>query len=123
MLAGYPVVDVRAVLVGGSYHPVDSSELAFKIAGALAFRDAADRGKTVLLEPIMRFEITVPEEYLGDVIGDFGSRRGRIEGTEPVVIIRLSEDMSPLAKMFWLCYRTSFLIPGSWELCDAVRSL
>jgi elongation factor G len=99
VLAGYPVVDVRAVLVGGSYHPVDSSELAFKIAGALAFRDAADRGKTVLLEPIMRVEISVPEEYLGDVIGDFGSRRGRIEGTEPVGNYQVVRGFVPLAKM------------------------
>ncbi|MFW0968242.1 MAG: elongation factor G [Thermacetogeniaceae bacterium] len=100
VLAGYPVVDVRAVVVGGSYHPVDSSELAFKIAGALAFRDAVDRGKAVLLEPIMRVEITVPEEYLGDVIGDFGSRRGRIEGTEPVGNYQVVRGYVPLAKMF-----------------------
>ena len=100
VLAGYPVVDVRAVVVGGSYHPVDSSELAFKIAGAMAFREAADRGKAVLLEPIMRVEITVPEDYLGDVIGDFGARRGRIESTEPVGNYQVIRGYVPLAKMF-----------------------
>ncbi|MFY9273105.1 MAG: elongation factor G [Thermacetogeniaceae bacterium] len=100
VMAGYPVVDVRAVVVGGSYHPVDSSELAFKIAGALAFRDAADKGKAVLLEPIMRVEINVPEDYLGDVIGDFGSRRGRIESTEPVGNYQVIKGYVPLAKMF-----------------------
>jgi len=100
VLAGYPVVDVRAILVGGSYHPVDSSELAFKIAGTMAFRDAADKGKAVLLEPIMRVEINVPEDYLGDVIGDFGARRGRIESTEPVGNYQVIRGYVPLAKMF-----------------------
>jgi elongation factor G len=100
VLAGYPMVDVRAALVGGSFHEVDSSELAFKIAGALALRDAVGKGKAVLLEPIMKVEISVPEEYLGDVIGDFGSRRGRIGITELEGNRQIVKGLGPLAEMF-----------------------
>jgi elongation factor G len=100
ILAGYPMVDMRAILVGGSYHEVDSSELAYKIAGALALRDAVEKGKVVLLEPIMKIEITVPEEYMGDVIGDFGSRRGRIETTELQGNYQVVKGKGPLAEMF-----------------------
>lgn len=100
VLAGYPMVDIRATLVGGSYHEVDSSELAFKIAGAQALRDAVEKGKAVLLEPIMKIEINVPEEYLGDVIGDFGSRRGRIETTELQGNYQVVKGQGPLAEMF-----------------------
>jgi len=78
VLAGFPVVDIKVELIDGSYHEVDSSELAFKRAAAMALRDALQRGKPVLLEPIMRLEITVPEEYMGDVIGDVGARRGTL---------------------------------------------
>ena len=83
ILGGYPVVDVRATLVDGSYHEVDSSEMAFKIAGSMAIKDALSKADPVLLEPVMKVEVTVPEEYMGDVIGDINSRRGRIEGMEP----------------------------------------
>ena len=100
VLAGYPLVDIGAALVGGSFHEVDSSELSFKIAGAFALRDAVEKGKPVLLEPIMKIEITVPEEYLGDVIGDFGSRRGRIESTEMRGNYQVVKGQGPLAEMF-----------------------
>ncbi|MDN5375803.1 MAG: elongation factor [Thermacetogenium sp.] len=100
VLAGYPVVDVKAVLVGGSFHEVDSSDIAFKIAGAMAFRDAAEKAKTVLLEPVMRIEITVPVEYFGDVLGDFNSRRGKIESTELRGNQQVIRGLVPLAEMF-----------------------
>ncbi len=100
VLAGYPMIDIRAALVGGSFHEVDSSEIAFKIAGACAFRSAAEKGAPVLLEPMMKVEITVPEEYLGDVIGDFNARRGRIEATELRGTTRVVRGVVPLAAMF-----------------------
>ena len=80
--AGYPTVDVRVTLVDGKYHDVDSSEIAFKVAGSLALREAAKRAKPVLLEPIFSVEVVTPEEFLGDVIGDLSRRRGRVEGQE-----------------------------------------
>src|SRR5207249_2107466 len=80
--AGYPVIDVRATLVDGSYHEVDSNELAFEIAGSLALQEALEKGKTAILEPIMRIEVVTPEQFMGDVIGDLNSRRGHIESTE-----------------------------------------
>src|ERR671933_2480470 len=83
VVAGYPVVDVRVELVDGSYHEVDSSEMAFKIAGSMAFKNAEQRAKPKLLEPVMAVEVVTPEEYLGDVMGDLNSRRGRVEGLEP----------------------------------------
>ena len=83
ILAGYPVVDVRVELVDGSYHEVDSSERAFKIAGSMAFKEALKRAKPKLLEPVMAVEVTTPEDYLGDVMGNLNSRRGRIESMEP----------------------------------------
>ncbi len=99
-LAGYQVVDVGVELYDGSYHEVDSSEMAFKIAASMAFREAAKKAKPVLLEPIFKVEVTVPEEYMGDVIGDISSRRGRIEGSDMnngVVAVR---GMVPLSEMF-----------------------
>ncbi len=100
VLAGYPVVDVRAVLVDGSYHEVDSSELAFKIAGSLAFKDAAQKAKPVLLEPVMRVEVTTPEAYMGDVLADLNARRGRIQSMEPRQGLRVITALVPLAEMF-----------------------
>ncbi len=82
ILAGYPVTDVRVTVYDGSFHPVDSSEIAFKIAGSLAFKNAMKDAKPVILEPIMKLEITVPEECMGDVIGDLNSRRGKVQGFE-----------------------------------------
>ena len=100
MIAGYPMIDFRASLVDGSYHEVDSSEMAFKIAGSLAFKEAVRRAKPVLLEPMMRVEVVTPEAYMGDVIGDLNARRGRIEGMEPQGTLRVIRAIVPLAEMF-----------------------
>ena len=100
VLAGYPVIDFKATLVDGSYHEVDSSEMAFKIAGSMAFKEGCKQGKPVLLEPIMKVEITVPEEYMGDVIGDVNSRRGRLEGMEPEGGNQVIRAFIPLSEMF-----------------------
>jgi elongation factor G len=100
VLSGYPMVDIKVSLVGGSYHEVDSSDLAFKIAGAMAFRAAAEKGKPVLLEPVMDIEISAPEEYLGDIIGDFNARRGHIESTERKRSIQVVHGKVPMASMF-----------------------
>jgi elongation factor G len=98
--AGYPMVDVRVTLTDGSYHDVDSSEMAFKIAGSMALREAARRAKPVLLEPIMAVEVVTPEEFMGDVIGDLNRRRGRIEGMEPRGNAQVIRAHVPLAEMF-----------------------
>ncbi|MGQ0548048.1 MAG: elongation factor G [Armatimonadota bacterium] len=100
VLAGYPVIDFRATLIDGSYHEVDSSEVAFKIAGSLAFKDAAARAKPVLLEPMMRVEAVTPESYMGDVIGDLNSRRAQIEAIETQGGLRVIRALVPLAEMF-----------------------
>ncbi|MDD2421140.1 MAG: elongation factor G [Heliobacteriaceae bacterium] len=100
VLAGYQTIDVRATLVDGSFHEVDSSEMAFKVAGSLAYKAAARKANPVLLEPIMKVEVTVPELYMGDVIGDMNSRRGRIEGMEARGSIHLVRGYVPLAEMF-----------------------
>ncbi len=99
-LAGFPVVDVLVRLVDGSYHDVDSSEMAFKVAGSLGFREAIKLGSPVLLEPIMRLEIVTPEEYLGDILGDLNGRRGRIEGMDSRAGAQVVHGMVPLAEMF-----------------------
>jgi elongation factor G len=99
-LAGYQVVDVGVELYDGSYHEVDSSEMAFKIAASMAFREAAKKAKPVLLEPIFKVEVTVPEEYMGDVIGDISSRRGRIEGTDMHSGAAAVRGYVPLSEMF-----------------------
>ncbi len=99
-LAGYQVVDVEVELYDGSYHEVDSNEMAFKIAGSMAFREAAKKAKPVLLEPIFKIEVTVPEEYMGDVIGDVSSRRGRIEGTDMNFGAVAVRGFVPLSEMF-----------------------
>lgn len=100
ILAGYPVLDVKATVYDGSYHDVDSSEMAFKIAGSMAFKAAASKANPVILEPVMRVEVTVPEEYMGDVIGDLNSRRGRIEGMEAHSGAQIIRGFVPLAEMF-----------------------
>ena len=99
-LAGYPVIDFKCTLVDGSYHEVDSSEMAFKIAASMAFKEGCKQAKSVLLEPIMRVEITVPEEYMGDVIGDINARRGRMEGMEAVSGNQVVRGFIPLSEMF-----------------------
>jgi elongation factor G len=100
ILAGYPVVDIRARLYDGSYHEVDSSEMAFKIAGSMAFKEAAKKAKPVLLEPIMSVEVVTPEEYMGDVIGDLNSRRGRVLNIERRGNVQVIKAQAPLAEMF-----------------------
>ena len=100
ILAGYPVIDFKVALVDGSYHEVDSSEMAFKIAASMAFKEGCRQAKAVILEPIMRVEITVPEEYMGDVIGDVNSRRGKIEGMEASQGMEEIRAFIPLAEMF-----------------------
>src|SRR5881409_2798329 len=100
ILGGYPVVDIRIELVDGSYHEVDSSEIAFKVAGSMAFKDAMKRAKPVLLEPMMAVEVVTPEEYLGDVMGNLNSRRGRVEHLEPSGNAQSIKAMVPLAEMF-----------------------
>jgi elongation factor G len=100
VLAGFPVVDVRVTLVEGSYHEVDSSEMAFKVAGSMAFKNAMQRAKPKLLEPVMAVEVVTPDEYLGDVMGDLNSRRGRVEGLEPRGNAQAIRAKVPLATMF-----------------------
>ncbi len=100
ILAGFPALGVHANVYDGSYHEVDSSEMAFHIAGSLAFKEAMQKAKPVLLEPIMKVEITMPEEYMGDVIGDVNARRGRIEGMEDIGGGKMVKAYVPLAEMF-----------------------
>ena len=100
ILGGFPVVGVHATVYDGSYHEVDSSEMAFKVAGSLAFKDAMKKADPALLEPIMKVDVTMPEEYMGDVIGDINSRRGRIEGMEDVGGGRIVHGFVPLSEMF-----------------------
>ena len=100
ILAGFPVLGVHATVYDGSYHEVDSSEMAFKIAGSMAFKDAMQKGGAALLEPIMKVEVTMPEEYMGDVIGDINSRRGRIEGMDDLGGGKIVRAYVPLSEMF-----------------------
>ena len=100
ILGGFPVLGIHAVVYDGSYHEVDSSEMAFHIAGSLAFKDAMAKGAPVLLEPIMKVEVTMPEEYMGDVIGDINSRRGRIEGMDDIGGGKMVRGYVPLSEMF-----------------------
>jgi elongation factor G len=100
VLAGYPLVDVRASLVDGSFHEVDSSEMAFKIAGSMALKEGARKAGPVLLEPVMEFEVTTPEEFLGEVMGDVTSRRGRIENIDERSGQKIVRVVVPLAELF-----------------------
>jgi elongation factor G len=100
ILAGYPIVDVKVILFDGSYHEVDSNEMAFKFAGSIAFKEAARKASPVLLEPVMAVEVTVPEEFMGTIIGDINSRRGRIEGMEHAAGSQVIKAMVPLKEMF-----------------------
>jgi elongation factor G len=101
VLAGYPVVDVKVALIDGSYHDVDSSEMAFKIAGSMALKDGCQKAGPILLEPMMRVEAVVPDEYVGDTVGDFSSRRGIIEGMEPRSgNVQAVRAIVPLSEMF-----------------------
>ena len=100
VLAGYPVVGVKATLVDGAYHDVDSSEMAFKIAGSMAFKEAARLANPVLLEPMMSVEVRTPEEYMGDVIGDLNSRRGQIQAMDDASGVKVVRALVPLSEMF-----------------------
>jgi elongation factor G len=100
ILAGYPVIDLRAALVDGSYHDVDSSEMAFKIAGSMAIKEAVLNAAPVLLEPMMKVEVEVPEDFIGNIIGDLNSRRGHIEGQETEQGVAKVSAKVPLAEMF-----------------------
>jgi elongation factor G len=100
VLAGYPMVDVKVTLTDGAYHEVDSSELAFKIAGSMAFKKAAGRADPVLLEPVMAVEVTTPDDYMGEVIGDLNSRRGQIQAMEERTGARVVTALVPLSEMF-----------------------
>jgi elongation factor G len=100
VLAGYPMVDLKVEVFDGSYHDVDSSEMAFKIAGSIGFKDGAARANPILLEPIMAVEVVTPEEYMGDVIGDLNSRRGKIHAMNPRTGAQVIEAHVPLAEMF-----------------------
>ena len=100
ILGGFPVLGVHATVYDGSYHEVDSSEMAFHIAGSMAFKDAMRKGDAVLLEPIMKVEVTMPEEYMGDVIGDINSRRGRIESMDDLGGGKIVRAFVPLSEMF-----------------------
>jgi elongation factor G len=98
-LAGYPMVDVKATLYDGSYHEVDSSELAFKMAGSLGMREAVAKAKMALIEPVMKVEVSTPEEFMGDIIGDLGSRRAQIQGTSSRGNVTIITALAPLAEM------------------------
>lgn len=100
VLAGYPMVDIKATLIDGAYHEVDSSEMAFKIAGSMAFKEGAKKASPVLLEPVMAVEVRTPEEYMGDVIGDLNSRRGMIQSMEDAVGVKVIRAAVPLSEMF-----------------------
>ena len=99
-LAGYPMVGVKATLVDGAYHDVDSSEMAFKIAGSMVFKEAVQRANPVLLEPVMDVEVRTPEEYMGDVIGDLNSRRGQIQSMDDASGVKVVKAVVPLSEMF-----------------------
>jgi elongation factor G len=100
VLAGYPLVNLKVTLLDGAYHEVDSSEMAFKIAGSMAFKEAMKRAKPKLLEPMMAVEVTTPEDYLGDVMGNLNGRRGRIESMEPLGNAQVIKASVPLSEMF-----------------------
>jgi elongation factor G len=100
VIAGYPLIDIKAKLYDGSYHDVDSNEMAFKVAASMALKNAISKVNPVLLEPIMRVEVVIPEEYLGDIMGDITSRRGRVEGMEARGNAQVVRAMVPLAEMF-----------------------
>jgi len=112
VLAGYPMVDIRATLLDGQYHEVDSSEIAFKIAGSMAFREAAEKAKPILLEPVMEVEVVTPQEFMGEVIGDLNARRGKILSMENRAGAQVIESRVPLATMFGYATRLRSITQG-----------
>ena len=123
MLAGYPIDDVRIELYDGSYHDVDSSEMAFKIAGSMAFQDAAKKAKPVLLEPVMRVEVVVPKEHMGDVMGNLSSRRGQIQSQEDRGGTQIIHGARAAVGDVRLRDRPPVAHAGPRDLLDALRSL
>ncbi len=123
VLAGYPMVDVKVTLYDGSYHEVDSIEMAFKIAGSMAFKEAARKATPVLLEPMMTVEVVVPEEYMGDIIGDLNSRRGRIEGMEHRAGSQMIKSHGAAVGDVRLRHRHALPHPGPRDLHDALCAL
>ena len=123
VVAGYPLVDVRARLTYGSYHEVDSSEMAFKIAGSMALKEAARKAKPQLLEPVMSVEVVTADEYMGDVIGDLNSRRGQVEGVEQRGSAQVITAKVPVGADVRVCWRPAVAHPRARDLHDAVRLL
>ena len=123
ILAGFPIDDVRIELYDGSYHDVDSSEMAFKIAGSMAFQDAAKKAKPVLLEPVMRVEVVVPKDYMGDVMGNLASRRGQIQSQEDRGGTQIIAAQSSAFGNVRLCDRPPFAHAGARHVLDALRSV
>ena len=121
--AGYPVVDIKVGLFDGSYHDVDSSEIAFKIAASMAFKDGCKKAGPIIMEPIMACEVAVPENYMGDVIGDLNSRRGKIMQMEPQGSIQLIQAEVPLAEMFGYATQLRSLSQGRATYTMEFRSL
>ena len=122
VLAGYPVVDVKVTLYDGSYHEVDSSEMAFKIAGSMAFKEAMKKADPVLMEPIMQVDVMVPEDYMGDVIGGLNARRGQIQGMEPRGGVQAISAAVPLSDV-WLRDCASFEHAGPRPVHHAAQPL
>jgi elongation factor G len=106
ILAGYPLVDIKVSLYDGSYHEVDSSEMAFKLAGSMGFKEACRKAKAVILEPMMKVEVEVPEDYMGDVIGDVNKRRGQINSMDDRAGIKLVAANVPLIRNVWIFNRS-----------------
>ena len=121
VLAGYPVVDIKAILHDGSYHEVDSSDIAFKMAGSMALKDGVIKAKPILLEPIMRLEVVAPKQFLGDIIGNLSSRRGQIEAVETQGESCIIHSLVPLAETFGYATALRSLTQGranhSMEFC------
>ena len=123
ILAGFPMSDLKVTLYDGSYHDVDSSEMAFKVAGSLAIKEAVRKAKPVLLEPIMSVEVVVPEQYMGDVIGDLNSRRGRIDGMQLRGTTQIIKAMVPLAEDVRVRHRVALAHPGARQFHHAFRKV
>ena len=123
VLAGYPLIDIKARLFDGSYHDVDSNEMAFKIAASMALKNAISKCKPVLLEPMMKVEVVIPEEYLGDIMGNITSRRGRVEGMDARGNSQVVRSMVPLAEMFGYATTLRSAHSRSWSILYDFRSL
>ena len=123
VLAGYNLVDVKVAIVFGSYHDVDSNEMAFKICGSMALKDAARKAKPIILEPIMKVDVTTPEACMGDVIGDLNRRRGQIMGQENHKGAVIIHAEVPLSEMFGYSTQLAFAVIRSCDLCDGTKPL